>query len=47
MNNLQLYVKGITGQTITISCLNDITVRDLKVLISIKIKKKMRLKKYF
>ena len=37
MNNLQLYIKGITGKTITISCLNDITVRDLKVLISKKI----------
>ena len=34
MSKLQLYVKGITGNTITISCLNDIKIRDLKDLIS-------------
>ena len=34
MSKLQLYVKGITGTTITISCLNDIKIRDLKNLIS-------------
>ena len=34
MSKLQLYVKGITGNTITISCLNDIKIRDLKNLIS-------------
>ena len=30
MSKLQLYVKGITGTTITISCLNNIKIRDLK-----------------
>ena len=39
MSKLQLYVKGITGNTITISCLNDIKIRDLKDLISNKIGK--------
>ena len=34
MSKLQLYVKGITGTTITIFCLNDIKIRDLKNLIS-------------
>jgi len=34
MSKLQLYVKGITGTTITISCLNDIKIRDLKNLFS-------------
>src|SRR6056300_952118 len=34
MSKLQLYVKGITGTTITISCLNDIKIPDLKNLIS-------------
>src|SRR6056300_404225 len=39
MSKLQLYVKGITGTTITISCLNDIKIHDLKKLISNKIGK--------
>ena len=39
MNNLQLYIKGMTGETVTIHCLNNITVRDLKVLISKKNRK--------
>jgi len=34
MSKLQLYVNGITGTTITISCVNDIKIRDLKDLIS-------------
>ena len=34
MSKLQLYIKGITGTTITISCLNDIKIRDLKNLFS-------------
>src|SRR6056300_1026797 len=34
MSKLQLYVKGITGTTIPISCLNDIKIRGLKNLIS-------------
>ena len=39
MSNLQIYVKGITGETVTISCLSDVKIRDLKDLISKKIEK--------
>ena len=38
MSNLQIYVNGITGETVTISCLSDVKIRDLKDLISKKIK---------
>ena len=37
MSNLQIYVKGITGETVTIFCLSDVKIRDLKDLISRKI----------
>ena len=34
MSNIQLYVRGITGKTIIINCLDNINIRDLKQLIS-------------
>ena len=43
MSKLQLYIKGMTGETVTISCLDDIIVRDLKCLIA----KKINIEHYF